>query len=161
MKRLIRSICLFSLLAATAVAQPVIVSLSNTTLARSGRLLVRGSGFGTSQGSGRVEIAGLTAAVTRWADTQIAAYVPESAPTGADNVQVFAGGEGSNTVSLTVTLRPSPQGHLGWRFQADADYIQSRPAVGSDGTVYAIDVLGHLYALSPNGGLKWVFNASG
>jgi len=161
MKRSLASICLFSILATAAAAQPVIVSLSNTTMSRSGRLLIRGSGFGTSQDNGRVGIAGLQAAVTRWADTEIAAYVPENAPVGANRVEVLANGQASNAVRLTVTPRPDPQGHMAWRFQADAPYIQSRPAVASDGTVYAMDVLGHLYALSRSGGLKWVFNASG
>lgn len=33
--------------------------------------------------------------------------------------------------------------------------------MASDGTVYDIDVLGHLYAISPTGGLKWVFSVPG
>ena len=35
------------------------------------------------------------------------------------------------------------------------------PAIASDGTVYAQDVYGHLYALTPDGGLKWLFNVPG
>ena len=42
-----------------------------------------------------------------------------------------------------------------------ADYIPTRPAVGADGTVYAGDSYGHLYAVDPTGGLKWIFNGSG
>jgi len=30
------------------------------------------------------------------------------------------------------------------------------PVIGPDGTIYTVDVFGHLYALSPDGGLKWV-----
>ncbi|HEY7098686.1 MAG TPA: PQQ-binding-like beta-propeller repeat protein [Terriglobales bacterium] len=161
--KLTLALVLFLLLVTTvAVAQPNITTLSDTTLTRSGRLLINGTGFGVAQGSARVEIAGISAPITRWADQLISAYVPETAPTGQDTVQVFnANGNASNTVSLDVTLRPGPQGHLNWRFKADADYVYARPAVGADGTVYAIDIGGHLYAIKPNGGLKWVFNATG
>ena len=159
--RSLRSICFYLLVATAAAAQPKIVSLSSTTISHSDRLLIRGSGFGPRQGSGRVEIAGVVAPLTRWSDTLIAAYVPEGAPTGAAQVQVHAAdGTASNPALLNVTLRPVPQGRILWRFHADADYIDSRPAVADDGTIYTIDVAGHLYALAPDGGLKWIFNAT-
>jgi hypothetical protein len=114
------------------------------------------------QGIGRVEIGGIAAPLTRWTDTLIAAYVPEAASTGVANVQVFAAdGTSSNRLPLNVTFRPAPTGRVRWRFKADADYIHSRPAVAKNGTVYTIDVYGHLYAVSPTGGLKWIFNATG
>jgi hypothetical protein len=148
--------------ATVASAQPTITGLSNTSAARSSRLLIQGSGFGAVQGNGRVAIGGRIAPLTRWSDTLIAAYIPETAPIGAGNVQVFdATGSASNTSPLNVTSRPGQSGRIRWRFQADADYIQSRPAVASDGSVYVIDVYGHLYALAPDGGLKWIFNATG
>ena len=69
----------------------------------------------------------------------IAAYVPEASATGTVRVQVItSAGALSNTVPVGVNLRDLP-GRVRWRFQADADYIQSRPAVALDGTVYAID----------------------
>jgi outer membrane protein assembly factor BamB len=40
-------------------------------------------------------------------------------------------------------------------------YAITRPAIGPDGTVYVVDVSGHLYALTPAGGLKWIFNGAG
>jgi hypothetical protein len=148
--------------ATVASAQPTITGLSNTTASRSSRLLIQGSGFGALRGSGHVDIGGRIAPLTRWSDTLIAAYIPETAPIGPGNVQVFdATGSASNTSSLNVTSRPGQSGRIRWRFQADADYIQSRPAVASDGSVYVIDVYGHLYALAPDGGLKWIFNATG
>ena len=157
----LRNLCFVLLVAATALAQPTITGLSSAAALRSGRLLIRGSGFGATQGGGRVEIGGIAAHLTRWSDTLVAAYVPETAAIGATNVQVFdVQGFSSNLASLTVAPRPAQSGRVRWRFQADADYIQSRAAVASDGSVYAIDVYGHLYALSPNGGLKWIFNAS-
>jgi outer membrane protein assembly factor BamB len=153
--------CLFLLIAAAAVAQPNIAGLSSSTAARSSRVLIQGSGFGASQGGGRVEIGGITTPLTRWSDTLIAVYVPEKASIGTVNVQVFdSTGSASNTVPLSVTSRPGQSGRVRWRFQEDFDYILSRPAVGPDGTVYSIDPTGHLYALAPDGGLKWIFNAS-
>ena len=161
MPRISRVFCLFLLVTATAAAQPTISSLSNSTAVRSSRLLIQGSSFGSPQGTGHVEIGGVSAPLTRWSDTLIAAYIPEAAATGATNVQVFDGqGSSSNLVPVTVTLRSGPNGRIRWRFQADADYIPTRAAVAGDGTVYTIDVYGHLYALAPNGGLKWIFNAA-
>ncbi|HSP14996.1 MAG TPA: IPT/TIG domain-containing protein [Thermoanaerobaculia bacterium] len=158
--QVLRSLCLFLFVTATAAAQPNIVSLSSTTASRSSRLLIQGAGFGAVQGTGHVEIGGVPAPLTRWSDTLIAAYVPEAAPTGTASVQVFdSAGASSNTVPVGVTLR-DVAGRIRWRFQADADYIQSRPAVAGDGTVYAIDVYGHLYALAPDGALRWIFNAT-
>ena len=40
-------------------------------------------------------------------------------------------------------------------------YSEVRAAVGPDKTVYAIDVFFHLYALAPNGGLKWLVRGAG
>jgi len=162
MIRILRNISLLLLVAATALAQPSITSLSGATAARSSRLLIQGSGFGSLQGTGRVEIAGVSAPLTRWSDTLIAAYIPEAAVTGITNVQVFdAQGFSSNLAPVTVTLRPSQNGRIRWRFQEDFDYILSRPAVASDGTVYSIDPMGHLYAVAPNGGIKWIVNVPG
>ena len=141
--------------AATTVT-PSITSLSPSTLARSGRLLVQGAGFGATQGASHVTVGGVPALVTRWSDTLIAAYVPESAPLGATTAQVFTGAGVSNAASLTVTNR-SANGRVRWRFQADSDYILQRPAIGPDGTIVAHDSGGFVYALAPDGGLKWIF----
>jgi putative pyrroloquinoline-quinone-binding quinoprotein/IPT/TIG domain-containing protein len=161
MFRSLTRLCFILLVAANAAAQPSINSLSGTTVTRSGRLLIQGSGFGAAQGAGRIEIGGLVAPLTRWGDTLIAAYVPESTPTGTATVQVFtATGASSNTMPVGITLRDLP-GQIRWRFEADADSIPSRPALAADGTAYAIDAAGHLYALAPDGGLIWIFNATG
>jgi hypothetical protein len=161
MTRILRNTCLFLLIAAAAVAQPNITSLSSSTATRSSRVLIQGSGFGTAQGNGQVVIGGVTSPLTRWSDTLLAAYVPEKASIGTVNVQVFdSTGVASNAVPLNVTSRSGQSGRIRWRFQVDADYILSRPAVASDGSVYTIDAYGHLYAVAPDGGLKWIFNAS-
>ncbi|HEV8198453.1 MAG TPA: PQQ-binding-like beta-propeller repeat protein, partial [Candidatus Polarisedimenticolia bacterium] len=146
--------------AAWRPAAPALGSLSATTLARSARLLIDGTGFGDAQGASRVEIAGAPAFVTRWSDTHIAAYVPEAAPLGPGAVVVTIAGVRSNELTLQVIAR-APAGRVQWRFQADSDSIAERPAVGPDGTIAVIDNSGFLYALTPDGGLKWIRRALG
>jgi IPT/TIG domain-containing protein/putative pyrroloquinoline-quinone-binding quinoprotein len=161
MTQILRNAFIFLLVAASAAAQPTITVLSPATASRSSRVLIQGFGFGSLQGNGHVTIAGVTAPLTRWSDTLISAYVPEGALSGTGSIQVFnSTGAASNLVPITVTARQALTGHTKWRFQVDGDYIQGRPAVASDGTVYTQDVYGHLYALDPTGGLKWIFNAT-
>ena len=57
---------------------------------------------------------------------------------------------------------PSPQapqvnGSIKWRFEVNGDYMAFRPTIGPDGTIYFQDVNGHLYALRPDGSVKWIF----
>jgi len=146
--------------AAWRPATPALGSLSATALTRSARLLIDGTGFGDVQGTSRVEIAGLPALVTRWSDTHIAAYVPEAAPVGAAGVVVAVDDVRSNPLVLQVLAR-APVGRVQWRFQADSDFIDMRPAVGPDGTIVVVDNNGFVYALTPDGGLKWIRRALG
>jgi hypothetical protein len=69
---------------------------------------------------------------------------------------VNASSQPSNTLNLTVTTRIAND-RVKWRFQADSPYILQRPAVGTDGTVVIHDSSGNVYALRPDGGLKWIF----
>ena len=146
--------------AAWQAAPPVIASLSATQLARSGRLVIQGSGFGGEQGAGLVEVAGLPAIVTRWSDGRIVAYVPEAAPLGPAAVTVAIGGARSNALPLDIQAR-APEGRVAWRFALDSDYMDQRPAVGPDGTIVAADSSGFVYALTPDGGLKWARRVGG
>ena len=145
--------------ASAALAQPQLAGLSATTLDRSGRLVLTGTGFGASQGSSQVLIDGITAIVTTWSSTEIHAYVPESASIATVPVQVMASGIPSNVLAVTVTLR-QPNGRIRWRFQTD-DYVPLQfVARGSNGIVYVSDWAG-LYALSPDGGLQWFVKGAG
>ena len=48
-----------------------------------------------------------------------------------------------------------PEVHFAWRVKLDGPYSAVRPAVGADATVYAVDVHDNLYAVAPDGTLKW------
>ncbi len=139
---------------------PAIDGLSKTAATRSGRVVISGSCFGGTQGNGTVAIGGLQAFVTNWSDTAVTAYVPEDAAIGSDGVSATTAHGKSNTVALQVTLRQA-DGRLAWRFEADSMYMVSRPVIGTDGTLYIDDIASHLYALTPDGGLKWVLNRAG
>ncbi len=144
------------LLAGIGAAQPVITSLSTSSLPRSGRLRIFGTNFGATRGNSRVLIGGLSAWITRWSDTTITAYVPEQLSVGTHNVQVVTSNGSSNTLPLQVTRRQR-QGRVLWRFQVDSSYIVQRPAIAPDGTIIVHDSAGFVYALQPDGGLKWIF----
>ena len=136
----------------------VIDSLSANTLPRSGFLEIFGSNFG---GDGMVFIGGIPAPVADWSSTRIVAYVPESAALATLAVKVVTAAGASNTKSLAVTIRPAAASHVNWRFRMDGPYSEVRAAVGPDKTVYAIDAFFHLYALAPDGGLKWLVRSAG
>ena len=135
-----------------------IESLSAATLPRSGYLEIFGTNFG---GDGVVKVDGIAAPVASWTDGRIVAYVPEASTLGSVSVEVTNGtGQPSNSVSLDVTAR-QPDGRVQWRFRMDGPYAQVRPVAGPDGTVYSVDAFDHLYALSPDGGLKWLVRGAG
>ncbi len=136
---------------------PSITSLSNSTLAQAGRLKITGKNFGATQGTSYVTIGGFSAPVSNWTATSITAYVPDSSPLGVDQVQVVTSTGSSNTQPLTVTKRVV-NGRVLWRFQVQDLYIQGRPGIGPDGTIYTLSINGHLFALTPDGGVKWIFN---
>jgi hypothetical protein len=143
-------------LAAPALAQaPNIDHLGSTSRTRSGRLKIFGSGFGASAAGSTVQIAGIRAWTATWTDGKIVAYVPEGAPLGTVPVQVSTASEQSNTATLDVTSR-QPQGRVRWRFEADSANLWWRPAIGPDGTIFVHGSQGYVYALTPDGGLKWL-----
>lgn len=54
-----------------------------------------------------------------------------------------------------------PELHFKWRVQLNGPYSAVRPAVGPDGTVYAVDVHHHLFAVAPDGTVEWVAPEAG
>jgi hypothetical protein len=135
-----------------------ITALSATTLERSGYLEITGTNFDSD---GTVLINGVSAPVADWQSTKIICYVPESTQLVTVPVQVVnSSGLPSNTLNLTVTARQA-DGQVNWRFRQNGPYSLVRPVIGPDGTVYSVDAFFHLYALSPDGGLKWVVRGAG
>jgi outer membrane protein assembly factor BamB len=145
---------------ATVTTAPTISKVSKAAATPSDRLVITGSSFGGPADSSHVLVAGQVAPFTTWTDRSVTAYVPEATPLGSDTVQIVTGAGSSNTVSIQINARRS-SGRITWRFEMDAMYAITRPAVGPDGTVYTVDVSGHLYALTQAGGLKWIFNGAG
>ena len=139
------------------VTPPVISTISTNTIAQAGRLIITGTNFGATRGTSTVRVNGAVAPISKWTETEIIAYVSDSSTLGAGGVEVVTEGGTSNALPITVTARPPDNGRVKWRLQADAGSIFGRPAVGADGTVYAVDHRGHLYAVSPEGGVKWIF----
>ena len=87
--------------------------------------------------------------------------MPESAPLGSLPGWVVNSVGGGDTAALTVTARPAAANHVNWRFRMNGPYSAARPAIAADGTVYSVDVFAHLYALTPDGGLKWLVRGAG
>jgi len=141
-----------------ALAQPVITSLDTPMATRSGRIVVRGSGFGDRSSGGVVTIGGVVAHTARWSDGAISVYVPEGAPLGAADLRIDFAGEAA-TRSITITERPPPQGKLLWKFRTDGSAIRHRGSVAPDGTVYFSDSAGFLYSVSRGGALNWIYCA--
>lgn len=134
---------------------PVISEVSDTTADRSQRIVISGNGFGSSQGTGEVTIDGTAAWVTRWTETFINAYIPETASLGEVGVQVVTNAGASNVVPISVSAR-SADGRVQWRMAVEGDYMLHAPGVGPDGTVYINDLHGRLYAVRADGALLWI-----
>jgi len=150
-------ICLITI--TTSAQLPHIDSLSADLLTRSGRLRIFGTNFGSQGGTNQILIDGHSAIITRWNFSQITAYVPELAGPGSVGVQVITSGGASNTLPLNVTLR-QPDGRVRWAFEADVTDLWWRPALATDGTIYVHGSEGFVFALSPDGGLKWATNVN-
>jgi hypothetical protein len=133
------------------------VSVSQGVAIPSGPITLNGSGFG-EKNQGQVLISGVQAWTTQWSDSQIVAYVPESAKLGSNTVEIWSGGQRVGAGSLVVQERPETTGTVAWRFEVLANYVSHRADVGRDGTVYFNDSSGFLYALTPAGTLKWVYD---
>jgi hypothetical protein len=145
---------------ASPAAGPSLASLSVASAPRSGRVVLTGTGFGDVKGSSLVSVGGQVAWTTRWSDTTIVAFAPESAPLGSDPVTVTVGGSGSNALPLTVQARQS-FGRVAWRFQVDGQYVDLRPALGPDGGVVVTDSFGAVYSLTAQGALRWIVRGAG
>ena len=83
------------------VITPVLSSISPTSGPVGTQVTFTGTGFGTTQGSGKVWLANKYATIVSWSDTQVVATVIAGSSTSAS--QVYQNGVWSNTITFTVT----------------------------------------------------------
>ena len=89
----------------TVLPTPSITSLTPTSAAVGVSVTIKGTSFGSSQGTSTVTFNGTVGTPTTWANTSIKVPVPAGATTG--NVVVTVNGVPSNGVSFTVLPTPS------------------------------------------------------
>jgi predicted secreted protein len=82
------------------VTPPSITSVSPATGTSGTQVSISGSGFGATQGTGRVMLGTAYASVVSWSDTDVVATVPIGSSSGV--AQIWQGGVGSNTQPFTV-----------------------------------------------------------
>jgi len=102
---------------------PTIANISATTGAIGNQIIIAGTGFGASQGTGAVYLNDAPMTINTWSTTSITATIPAGATTGHLGVSVSAGQNASNPFWFTVTSQPLPSGWL------DRD-------IGQPGTIY-------------------------
>ena len=145
----------------TLSAAPQITALSSPTATRSGRVRIFGNNFGGTGAGGQVLVDGQPAMVAEWTDVAIHAYVPETAALGTTEIVVTtAAGGSSSPYPLEVTTRTA-EGRVNWRFTCDGRGVRHRVGIAPDGTIYAQDTDGLLYALAPDGALLWITDTGG
>lgn len=80
--------------------------------------------------------------------------VPIYAAKGGGGKGGGKGGGGGDTGG-TSTSGAVPEGHFQWRVPLAGPYSAVRPVVGSDGTIYVVDVYDNLHAIAPDGTERW------
>lgn len=96
----------------TGSPAPVITSVSATTGSVGSQVVISGSNFGVTQGSGVVLLNGAFATTSSWSGTSITITIPTGANSGPLVVSVAPGMNDSNPVKFTVTATPLPAGWL-------------------------------------------------
>src|SRR5439155_412386 len=71
-----------------AVINPAITSVTPPWGSYGGTVIINGSGFGPSQGSGQVKFNTAAASVISWSDTQVSVFIPWNAASGPVSVTV-------------------------------------------------------------------------
>lgn len=87
---------------------PAITGVTPVSGAVGATLVISGTGFGATQGSGSVTVGGVTATPTAWSATSVTTSVPAGASTGS--VVVRASGVTSNSTAFTVVPPPAISG---------------------------------------------------
>lgn len=143
-------------------------SIAPLSPSRSGLVRLYGTNLGSSathrlflaqtDGSRDTARTALYLPVANWQSDYIEFYIPEAAKLGSSMLFMLTPTGKTYMGNVNVQARMAGTGPVKWRFQAADQYIITRPALGPDGTIYAIGNFGHLYALTPDGGLKWVWS---
>ena len=85
-------------------------------------------------------------------------YTSSSPAISADGGAIYLG---VSTATAGRIVAVNPAGRVLWSVTR-ADWVDSTPAVGPDGTIYVGSHDGRLYALQPsNGAIRWSYNAGG
>jgi hypothetical protein len=124
------------------VNTPTITSISPTTGIAGTQVVISGSGFGITQGTGQVWLGTANGSITSWSDAQVVATVSAGSTSG--NAQVLQNGVWSNAVPFNINL-PHVSG--------------ISPNSGSAGTL--VTVTGSGFGASQGGGTVWIGNALG
>ena len=142
--------------AAASGQSPVINSVDDDTLEPGGFVVVRGSSFGSQEGG--LLFGGSRALVSSWNDSEVRAWVPADVSVGAIDLRVVDA-DGDRSAPLAVEMSPrTPDGRVLWRTVIDgSEPSLHAPATAADGTVYVDDPRGRLYAVSPDGDIRWVY----
>lgn len=161
MKKLLLVVLLAGASASFSLAQAQTFTVSPASQTRSGLIRLRGSGFGNTPASVRIGL--LPAPVARWQDDLIECYVPEGAPLGSAVVSLnqFAQTGRRRAALMTVLPHETVPGRFKWRLTLPDQYVPTRPIVGPDGVIYAMGNFGHIYAVNPDGTLRWVVSPAG
>jgi hypothetical protein len=141
-------------LAAISAFSQTVTNLDPPNPTRSGLVLVHGIGLGTGAGQ-TLTVGGRPVHIARWTPTFIELFVAEETPLGNQALTL----NGAQIATVDVRERSPLPGRFQWRLKVPDQYIITRPAVGPDGTIYAVGNYGHLYAVTPDGALKWVRTA--
>ena len=123
------------------IQPPSITSLSPTSGAAGVQVTISGSGFGATQGSGKVWLGTTPGAVVSWSNTQVAATVSPGATSGLAQVQEY--GVWSNSVSFNVNT---------------ATITNVTPASGLPGT--QVTITGSGFGSAQGSGQVWLGTAN-
>ena len=79
--------------------------------------------------------------------------------TGCSDTSSPPPGSASDADELALAVVPPAPQRVKWRLKLAGDYSLHSPGVGADGTVYVSVSNGKLYAVAPDGSLRWTFFA--
>jgi hypothetical protein len=91
-------------------AAPQLLAVSQPYVRDSGGVTITGTGFGATQGTGRVTLDGAALPVGSWTDQQIAVTVPTTTPPGPHQLEITAGNGQTTVNGLTFHVLRSSYG---------------------------------------------------